>query len=455
MARKLWIIGTGLLLAVVLVLFLVGRTDPPPVDPADRVPDLPPAEDLSGRRVTVLTNPPHLEAMDALADWFRAETGAVVDNVVVNYGEMLTAILDDIRSPSPRLDVVMFWYIDLGALVEASALVDLTDWIEANRPVLRVEDYVDALFAPYTEYHGRRYALPFDGDTHVLFYRPSILKRHGLSPPATWAEFSRAARTITQAERGKGIYGTAIMAPHNPMAVISTFMNRLAGFGGQLMDEEGRPTLDTPAARAALSALVAHSRHALPTPVETDWEVSRDAFLSGRLAMVEQWTDIGVMAEDPAQSTIRGDWGVVPIPRAGPDGVHRPPLNAGFSLGISTSARHPEAARSYLLFAGRPDTCLRLSMINGGVDPVRRSTLDSDAYREFAPRLAEAVGSAIASAVPWPRHPRMADLLDGLSRGIIAALEGRRSPEDALKETQARWEAVLAEPAAHRGGDGP
>jgi ABC-type glycerol-3-phosphate transport system substrate-binding protein len=94
-------------------------------------------------------------------------------------------------------------------------------------------------------------------------------------------------------------------------------------------------------------------------------------------------------------------------------------------------------------------------MINGGVDPVRRSTLESDAYRKFAPRLAEAVGSAIASAVPWPRHPRMADLLEGLTDGIIAALEGRRSPVEALRETQARWEAILAEPAAHRGGDDP
>ncbi len=400
---------------------------------------------LSGRPITVLTNPPHIRAADALARWFQAETGAVVRNRVVNYEQMLAFTLADLASDQPELDVVMLWYVDLGALVSHGALADLSDFIAKHREILKPEDYLPSLYDPYTRYQGRQWALPYDGDSHLLFYRPSILEKHGLKPPETWADYSRVARIITQKERENGIYGTALMAPDNPMIIVSSFMNRLAGFGGRLVDEKQRPCVNRPAAVAALRLMLEHARYALPSPLETDWEVSRDAFLTGRVAMAEQWTDIGVMAEDPSQSLIQGDWAAVQMPRAqGETGRHSPALNAGFSLGISAKSRDPEAARAYLLFASRPDIRLKLNLINGGIDPTRISVLESRAYQDFAPRISRAARAALSRATPWPRLPQTPRLLEVLTRNLILALETQKSPQQALDDTQAGWEAILA-----------
>ncbi len=404
-----------------------------------------PEKKLHGRTVTVMSNHPHVRAADILAEWFHEESGAVVRNIVVDYAQMRSYVLDDFHSANPQLDIIMLWYVDMGALAEQGVLADLTDFIEENRDILQPDDFIPSLYDPFSLYKGKRLALPYDGDTHVLFYRKSLLEKHGFLPPQTWEDYTQIIRTITEKERQKGIFGTAIMAPPGAMAAVPFFMNRLTAFGGKMLDETGRPCINSEEAVAALSALAEHAEYALPTPLETDWEVARDAFLSGKIALAEQWTDIGIMAEDPGQSLIRGDWGVVQIPGgSGEKGRHAPSLNAGYSLALSTKASDPETALTYLLFVSRPDITLRLNLINGGIDPVRISVLQSEEYQKFAPELSRAARAALESAGAWPRVPRAQEMLDILTRNIRIALEGNKSPREALDDTQEKWLTITA-----------
>lgn len=401
-------------------------------------------EPLSGRKITVFTNQPHLRAAESLAKWFYEDRGIVVRNVVLNYDEALRYTLNDVSSASPQADVIMLWYADLGAMVENCVLTDITEFVETNRKIIRPEDFIPSIYDAYSLYKGRRWALPYDGDTHLLFYRKSLLKKYNLQPPETWEDYLNVAKTITENEKANGIYGTAIMAPRASMIVVSSFMNRLAGFGGRMTDKSGKPLINSKESVQALSAMIEHSRYALPSPLETDWEVSRDAFLSGRVAMAEQWTDIGIMAEDPAQSLIRGDWDVVQMPKGfGENARHSPALNAGFCLGISARSHDPEAAKAYMLFASRPDITLKLNLINGGIDPTRISVLMSKEYRNFAPQIGVAAKAAINNATPWTIHPRTPEMMDILARNVRIALEGRKTPEHALDDTQIQWIKLL------------
>ncbi len=402
------------------------------------------APDLKGQKITVLTNKPHLGSSEALAEWFHKETGAIVQNIVVDYSKMRDRIIADAASSEPLLDVVMFWYVDIGKLVEEDSLIELTDFIDKNSHILEPDDYLPSLYDPYTLQNGKRWALPYDGDTHVLFYRKSLLEKYHLTPPDTWEQFQSIARTITENEKENGVYGTAIMAPPLSMMIISSFMNRLGCFGGKLLNDSGKPSIDSPEAVMALNALIEHSIYALPTPFETDWEVSRDAFLTGKVAMVEQWTDIGIMAEELSQSTIQGDWGVIQMPLGkGEKAGHVPALNAGFSLGIAKSTRNLEAAKAYLLFASHPATTLKLNLINGGIDPVRISTLNSKKYKAFAPKISIAAKSAIGGATAWPTIPRAAEMLEILTDNLVKAIHQMITPQQALENTQKSWQELM------------
>lgn len=399
---------------------------------------------LLGHKVVCLTNPAHARAFEVLAAWFLEETGAAVQNIVVPSQEMLSYPEQDFLSQNPQLDVIMIRYHHLGILREKDMLVDLTDLIRRHESLLRPDDFIPSLYAPYSVYDGKFFALPFDGDTHLLFYRKSVFARHSLTAPRTWEEYLQALQTITEKERNNGMYGSAIMMHPFIMFSVSSYMNRLTSRGGRLFDDMENPTVNSPEGVAALTALLEEARHALPTPQETDWDVSREAFLSGKVAMVEQWTDIGIMAEDPSQSLIAGDWDVVPLPRGtGPGGRHPAPLNSGFSLAISKKSPNREAAEAFLLFASRPDIAKRLCLSNVGIDPTRTSVLHSDTYRAFTPRVSTAIEQVIQEATPWPRIPQATELLNHLAENLLHALEGRLSPREALETTQKQWEQVL------------
>jgi multiple sugar transport system substrate-binding protein len=386
-------------------------------------------------------------AAKKLAQLFYEQTGTVVHIIKVEYHDLLADTLKDYQSPHPQTDVYQLWYADLGRLVEAGVLAQLDDFYEKHKQAIDVEDLIPHFFDSYTLYRNKRWAVPFDGDIHVLFYRKSLLAKHGLTPPRTWQEYLQVSRYITEHERENRIYGAALIAHPTPILIISSFLNRLGGFGGSLVSEQLEPQIDTPEAVAALEAMVVHARYALPTPLETDFAVARDAFLQGKVAMVEQWTDIGIMAEDPRQSIVGGDWGVVPIPPADKGNLAGvAPLNAGWSLAISSVSPRRALAEKFLVFSIRPDITLQLNLIpgGGGLDPIRKSTIASPDFQAFAPQVSKVEAQLLdGNFVSFPNHPATPDLLGDLTDAIVAALEGRLSPAKALKVCQEKWDTQL------------
>src|ERR1700738_2014025 len=99
-----------------------------------------------------------------------------------------------------------------------------------------------------------------------------------------------------------------------PVIIGSTFANRLAGFGGEFLKPDGTPDIESDAAFKAAKALYDVAPYALPTPVETAFEQALPAFLSGKGAFIEFWTDLGVYSQDPKSSQIVDHWDVAQLP---------------------------------------------------------------------------------------------------------------------------------------------
>ena len=404
------------------------------------------AKEFEGQKITFLVNSSHIVAAEKLAEWFNEETGAVVEIKRASYQDLYERTLNHFQSDSDHIDVLMAWYVTVGNLAEKGVLADLTDFLSKNKKTIQPDDFIPSIYDAYTLYRQRRWGIPFDGDIHILFYRKSLLERHNLTPPTTWNDFLKVTRTINEKENRNGIYGAAIMASPSPIIIVSSFMNRLGAYGGALLTEANHPTINSPEAVTALSAMVDQCRAALPVPLDTDFSVSHDAFLAGMVAMVEQWTDIGIMAEDPTRSMIKGDWASVQLPMGdGPSARHAPALNAGFILGISTKAPNRNLAEKFILFASLPETTLRLNLIpgGGGVDPVRNSVLKSEKFRHFAPEVSRMEKAAAANVIAWPNIPEAPQLMMVLAQHLADAIEGLTSPKQALDQAQNQWIEIL------------
>ncbi|CAN5498578.1 extracellular solute-binding protein [soil metagenome] len=388
--------------------------------------------------VRLLIAQPQAGAADILKAEFEKETGKTVDLTVVPYDQIQTKAVLDVQSGANQYDAIVYWYTGVGALADAGALADITDWIASD---IDADDFIKSIYDPYTLYDGKRYGLPIDGDTHVLFYNKDILARNGVEVPTTWDEYEKAAATITANEGANGVYGSAELGAKSAFNIGSTFFNRLATFSSGPIDSQF-PDLSTPEALAAAQSMVDAAPAALPSPLEIGFEQALPQFLAGNVGMMEFWTDLGVFAQDPSQSKIVDNWGVAPLP-VGPEGQVSGALDAGWAIGISPNAADKALAEQFVKFATSAATNeLLVTTTGSGVDPTRTSTLESAKYQAFAPEVSKVAAQVLPQAQPWPTSPKAPEMIAALSDNLALMLQGNLTPEEALAKTTEAWNAL-------------
>lgn len=398
------------------------------------------------RSINLLTIEPHVFSSNAMASWFEEQTGVHVNVFAAPYANITEKVILDVNSGGGDYDVVQYWYPMLGSLIEKNILMDITDWWNQNAVVFNPDDIIPVFVNSWCVRRNRRFGIPYDGDMHLLFYNTSLFAKYNLKPPVTWDEYLEICKTITVGEKNNGVYACGIMCAKIPLILIGTFLNRLAGFGGSFFDTVGNPSINTPEAVAALEHLIAELPYAVPDPTSVAFDEMLGPWLSGRVGMVEFWADLGKMTDNPEQSVIPHQWGVVPLPKGpGRKGKVAAPLNAGWSLGVSTRSKDPDLALEYLKYTLSPETHLRICTINGGLDPVRWSTYDDNEYKKFVTdELASAAKVAVMSAaVAWPTTEKWPEFQEVLNENLFSTLTKLKTPKQALDDTQAMWERIL------------
>lgn len=407
------------------------------------------ADGDSAEELTVLMISSHEGAADWLAETYRAETGVAINPVIVPYDEIAAKLTLDQQSGANTIDVAAPWYVSIGDLAADGSIQDLTDWIESE-PDLQTEDFIPSIYDAYTRVGEQRYGLPFDGDTHVLFYNKEILARNGFdTPPATWDEYLTQVETITANESADGVYGAAIFGQKSPLILGASYANRLAGFGGEFLDEDGAPALDSPAAVAAAQALVDIVPHAFPTAAETAFGEGNSAWLDGSVGFIENWTDLGVVSQSPdSGSTVADTWGVTTLPVGGDQTEPRASLVAGFTWTIAGNTEKTEAAKDFIAWAASTEvnTALLTSEPPTGIDPNRVSSLESTEYGTAFPALQEVNRATLEGTLAWPTGEHAAELAQVLTDELAELLAGQGgTAEETMGRVQAEWERILGD----------
>ncbi|PJJ72926.1 multiple sugar transport system substrate-binding protein [Diaminobutyricimonas aerilata] len=402
--------------------------------------------DFSGEELSVLMITSHEGAANLLAKEFEKETGAVIKPVIVPYDEIGNTLALDQQSGANTIDVAAPWYVSIGDLAADGAIKDLTDWIESDDEI-DTEDFIPSIYDPYTLVDGQRYGLPFDGDTHVLFYNKEILARNGFTtPPATWDEYIEQSATITRNESANGVYGNVIFGQKSPLILGASYANRLAGFGGEFVDDDGKPAIDSPEAIAAAQSLVDALDSAVPTPATTAFGEGNGAWYAGKAAFIENWTDLGVGSQIGEDSTVKDKWGVTTLPVGGDNTESRASLVAGFTWVIAENTEKEELAKEFIKWAASSEVNeeLLVSDPQTGIDPNRRSSLESAAYGEAYPELQEVNRATLQGTLAWPtgeNATQAAEILTDELAKLIAGDGG--SAEETMKRVQSEWEEIL------------
>jgi len=404
-----------------------------------------PAIAQGDNELTIMIAQPHVGGAELASKTFEERTGVKVNIDAVPMGAMYQQIALDQQSGANRYDIFQNWYCTIGAVAANGLAVDITDLIERDKDVVQPDDFIQNVYDAYSLYEGRRYSLPYDADNHALYYNTELLERLGAEVPKTWDELNALAERATAELSGEGIHGHSLMGMPVPLLNVSTFANRVANFGANFLDADGKPAMNTPEMMAVAENYTALAPHASPTPPEIGYAESLALFLGGRVVTMEGWMDLALNAQQDTDSMVRDKWGVVPLPTlTGDPSTGRAALNAGFGVSLSAQSEKQELAWEFLKWISGVEMTLAMSSTNGtGIDPFRTSTVENPVYQEAAPQTHQIVKEALTNAMPWPTGPEAPQMLEILSRDLATMLVGQKSPEETINGVQRAWERIL------------
>jgi ABC-type glycerol-3-phosphate transport system substrate-binding protein len=215
------------------------------------------------------------------------------------------------------------------------------------------------------------------------------------------------------------------------------FIPFLTGFGGWIMDEAGRPTLDTPEMRAALQfVLDLRDKHGI-VPRYEDYATANLMFRRRRAAMILDgpwsWAGYGV----PERS------GLALLPLNTETGLRCRPMLAskGYSLNVNVPAEKWGLIRRAVEYLTGPEVQLQMAR-RLFTTPTRRAVLEDADFRDN-PVLQLALEQA-KNSIPMPIAPQLRHIWDGIRGPYRRVFAGNLSPAEAARAMQKDAEERMA-----------
>lgn len=276
-------------------------------------------------------------------------------------------------------------------------------------------------------YQGKTLGMPWILDTKYLYYNKAMLDKAGIkTPPASWQQVMDDAKVL----KDKGIVKYPLVWSWSQAeALVCDYTTLVSGFGGSFY-QNGKLDFSTPASLKAVTLMKTSLDQGLSNPASREYleEDVRKAFSNGDAAFVLNWTYMYNMANDPKQSKVAGDVGIVPAPGDTPDKPGA--VNGSMGLGIAKASQHPEEAWQYIHYlTSQPvqDKYAKLSL------PVWKASYQDPAVAKGQESLIAAADKSLNVMLSRPETADYSRLSNTLQQQLQSVLQGKATPDVALK----------------------
>ena len=206
--------------------------------------------------VAVVSNPLITGQMIPLTQsvFEKQNPGITVKFATYTEGDLRAAIEQDVSAHSNAFNVIMIGPYEAPLFGEDGLLDNLSTQFIASDPSYDASDILPSI-AKALSYNGSLYAVPFYGESSMLYYRTDLFKAAGLTMPAhpTWAQVASFAAKLNQPGKVSGICLRGLAGWGDNMASLDTVVNT---FGGEWFNMNWQPQLTSPAFQAATSFYV-------------------------------------------------------------------------------------------------------------------------------------------------------------------------------------------------------
>jgi sorbitol/mannitol transport system substrate-binding protein len=206
--------------------------------------------------VAVVSNPLITSQMEPLTRsvFEKQNPGVTVKFATYTEGDLRAAIEKDVSTHSNSFNVVMIGPYEAPLFAKNGWLDNLSQQFIAKDASYDAADLLPPI-AKALSYKGSLYAVPFYGESSMVFYRKDLFAKAGLRMPAhpTWAQVQTFAAKLNKPGQVAGICLRGLAGWGDNMASLDTVVNT---FGGQWFNTKWQPQLTSPAFTAATNFYV-------------------------------------------------------------------------------------------------------------------------------------------------------------------------------------------------------
>jgi sorbitol/mannitol transport system substrate-binding protein len=197
--------------------------------------------------VAVVSNPLITNQMVPLTKsvFEKQYPGITVKFATYTEGDLRAAIEKDVSTHSNSFNVIMIGPYETPLFAKNGWLDNLSSQFIAKQPSYDASDLLPPI-AKALSYQGSLYAVPFYGESSMVFYRKDLFAKAGLTMPLhpTWTQIQTFAAKLNQPGKVAGICLRGLAGWGDNMASLDTVVNT---FGGQWFNTHWQPQLTSPA----------------------------------------------------------------------------------------------------------------------------------------------------------------------------------------------------------------
>ncbi|KAA0101136.1 sugar ABC transporter substrate-binding protein [Mycolicibacterium sp. P1-18] len=388
------------------------------------------AKDVSGNVRILMENVPDTDVVKAMVPEFNKDYPNVkVDIETLTYDQMRDKLVSSFQSSSPTYDLIIVdnpWMVDFA---KANFLQPLDSRIKST------PDYDDAdFFKPLTDIatvDGVKYGVPFYNYALGYLYNADDLTAAKLPVPTNLDELVSTSKALKVGDRA----GIA-MQPQRGYKIFEEWGNWLFAAGGSIYGPDGKPTLNTPQAKQALTAYVDTYKTAAP-PNSLNWAFD-EAFRS--------------VSSDQAASMISYNWNLPALnaPGSGPSaGKYKlaeipggKQVLGSWSWSIPANSGAADAAWAFTSWLTSKAHDVQRTEKGGAA--IRQSTLQDPAVLNgpLGADYYETVEKMLGNAAPLSQGPSGEEMIQAVGTELNEAVAGTKSVDDALAAAQAAAEKI-------------
>jgi sorbitol/mannitol transport system substrate-binding protein len=340
--------------------------------------------------------------MESLTKDFTKKYGINVKYVTLPENTLRQKVTSDVATGGGQFDIATVGTYDVPIWAKNKWLVNLQPMFSAS--AAKAYDLNDVIpkVRLGLSYQNNLYALPFYGESSMMYYNKALFAAAGLKMPLhpTWDQVAAFAAKLNDPSKNQyGICLRALPGWGEFGAPLTTVINT---FGGEWFNNSWEPQLTSPADVKAVTFYVNLLRKSgEPGATSSGFTECETAMAQGKSAM---WVDATVAAgalSDPKQSKVAKDIGFAYAPtEVTPLGSH---WLWSWSLGIEASSKNQAAAFKFITWATSKDYIKLVAAKNGwaSVPPgTRISTYKNPAYKKAAGAFEGIVLNSMLTADP-------------------------------------------------------